>query len=72
MTDWAVHVPLDYTFSRVIPQSLAAAQAVAGLSDEQLREAGNPNDLKAVQDLRLVSLTDPWFRGRNKSYEIIR
>jgi len=72
MTDWAIHVPLDYTFSRVIPQSLAAAQAVAGLSDDQLREAGSPNDLKAVQDLRLLSLTDPWFRGRNKSYEIIR
>jgi hypothetical protein len=72
MTDWAIHVPLDYTFSRVLPQTLDSAQALAGLSDDQLRDAGSPTDLRGAQDIRLLALSDPWFRGRNKDYEMIR
>jgi hypothetical protein len=71
-TDWAIHVPLDYTFTRVLPQTLDSAQAVAGLSDDQLRDAGSPTDLRGAQDIRLIALSDPWFRGRNNAYEMIR
>ena len=72
MTDWAIHIPLDATIQRVIPHTLAAAQAVAGLSDEQLLEAGSPTDLMGAVDLRLLSLQDPWYAGRTRTFEVIR
>ena len=52
--------------------SLDAAQAVAGLGDDQLREAGSPTNLRGAQDLRLLSVSDPWFRDRSRTYEVIR
>jgi len=72
LTDWAIHVPLDRALSRVIQTSVDNAQAMSGVSDDDLAEAGSPNDLKLVQDLQLVSLRDPWFKDRTRDYALIR
>lgn len=70
-TDWAIHVPLSATLQRVSPQTQAEAASVAGLTDEELVDA-EPNNLKVVQDLNLVRMQDPFFVGRNKTYEVIK
>ena len=72
LTDWSIHIPLPITLTRVIPTTVSQAEAVAGLSDDDLLAMGSPNGLKAVTDLNLVSLSDPWFNGRTKTYDVIR
>jgi len=71
-TDWAIHVPLDRAIMRIIPHSVEASQAVAGLDDDQLVEAGSPTNLQIVPNLGLMAVSDPWFRDRNRNFEIIR
>ena len=72
MTDWAIHVPLDRAITRLIPHTVGSAQAVAGLDDDQLAEAGSPTDLRITDNLGLRPVSDPWFRGRSRNFEIIR
>jgi hypothetical protein len=72
LTDWAIHIPLPITLTRAISTTVTQAQAVAGLGDDELLEMGSPSGLVAVTDLNLVSLQDPWFNGRSKTYDVIR
>ena len=72
LTDWSIHVPLPITLTRAIPTTVTQAQAVAGLSDDELLAMGTPNGLVAVTDLDLISVQDPWFNGRSKTYDVIR
>lgn len=70
-SDWAIHVPLDPAISRVSPQSVTQAQAAASMTDAELI-ASEEQNLLAVQDLRLLSLRDPFFVGRSQTYEVIK
>ncbi len=70
-SDWAIHCPLDVTIGRITPQTIAQAAASASLTDEE-RILQEEQSILAVQDLRLLSATDPFFRGRNRNYEVIK
>lgn len=72
LTDWCLHVPLDHAFTRIIPVVLASERAMTGLTDDQIAASGSPTGLQAVQDLRFLSPTDPFFRDRTRDYELIR
>jgi len=72
LTDWAIHIPLPITLARASVATVSQEQAIAGLSDDDLLEMGSPNGLTAVTDLNLVSIRDPWFNGRSKTYDVIR
>ena len=72
LTDWAIHVPMGASLSRVAMTTVDNAQALAGLSDEDLADSGSPTNLRLAQDLGLVSLSDPWFRDRTRNYDMIR
>jgi hypothetical protein len=72
MTDWSIRLPLDRAINRIIPGSLTADKAIAGLSDEQLLETGRPNGYHLTDVLGLSSIRDPWFKDRTQNYEMIR
>lgn len=72
MTDWAIHVPIGRTLTRVEPNTVSELEMVAGLSDEQLVEMGSPNGIQYTANLGLVDIRDPWFRDRTRNYEMIR
>jgi len=72
VTDWSIHVPLGPTINRVLPRSVESDKAVAGLSDDQLVEMGDPTNLRLTDDLGLERISDPWFLDRTKDYEMIR
>lgn len=71
-TDWAIWVPLDTLFHRVIPQTKAEADAAAGMTDDQLVDRGEPNRLQMMANLGLRVVQDPFFVGRTPTYEVIK
>jgi len=70
-TDWSIHVPLTGGVRRVSAQTQAQAIAAAGMTDDELIKHES-NNLKLVQDLNLTQIADPFFVGRNKTYEVIK
>ena len=72
MTDWAIHVPIGRTLTRVETNTVSEAEMVSGLTDDQLVEMGSPTGLQYTADLGLQDIRDPWFRDRTKTYDLIR
>lgn len=72
MTDWFMHTPLPRYLSRILPNTVGSEKNLAGLTDEEIAESGSPTTLTLVQSLNLLAINDPWFRNRNKDFEIIR
>ncbi len=72
MTDWAIHVPIGRTITRVETNTVSETEMVSGLTDDQLVEMGSPTGLQYTADLGLRDLRDPWFRDRTKTYDLIR
>lgn len=72
MTDWAIHVPIGRTVTRVETNTVSETEMVSGLTDDQLVEMGSPTGLQHTVDLGLHDLRDPWFRDRTKTYDLIR
>jgi hypothetical protein len=72
MTDWAVHVPIGRTLLRAEVNTVSETEMVAGLTDEQLIEMGSPTGLHYAETLNLIEIRDPYFRGRTKTYDLIR
>lgn len=71
-TDWAIWVPLDTLFHRILPQTKEESDAAAGMTDDQLVDRGEPNRLQMVSRLGLQVVQDPFFVGRTKTYEVIK
>ena len=71
MTDWAIRVPLGPGLERVSAQTVAQATAAAGMTDDELI-ANEEQGLQVVADLGLLNIRDPFFRGRNKHFEVIK
>lgn len=71
-TDWAIHVPLTPLIRRVSPMTKSDYETMMGKTDDELIDEGEPNRLQMVQNLKLVDIADPFFVGRNKSYEVIK
>ena len=72
MTDWAIHVPLGRTVTRVETNTVSETEMVSGLTDDQLVEMGSPTGPQYTADLGLQDIRDPWFRDRTKTYDLIR
>lgn len=71
-TDWCIHVPLSATVRRVSPQTAAQIAEVAAMSDDQLIEAQNVQNIHTLESLGLLSLQDPFFAGRSSTFETIK
>lgn len=71
-TDWHLRVPLTASIHHVIPLTQSQAADNAGKTDEELVEQGEGNQVMAVPDLQARAIEDPFFVGRNKTYEVIR
>lgn len=70
-TDWSIHVPLDKSIRRVIPETLPVNKQAASMTDEELASEQLPSNLEAVEQLGL-QLLDPYFAGKTQSYETIK
>lgn len=71
-TDWSIHVPAPAKLKRLLPTTKAQSESVAGLTDDELVVDGGINNLKAVQNLALVEMDDPFFAGRARTFETIK
>jgi hypothetical protein len=69
-TDWFIHVPLAHRLRMVSPLDSNSASLVAGMSQEDLINA--KNNIAMMDSLGLEPVTDPFFRGRTNTYEVIR
>ena len=69
-TQWSVHVPLGAYLRSVAPMTVAQAKVAAGLSDEDV--AKQQNDLRQLEALGLDTMVDPFFNGRNDTYEMVK
>ena len=71
-TDWAIHVPLTPMLRRVSPMTKGDYDTMMGMTEDELLDEGVPNRLQMVQNLKLLDISDPFFAGRNKTYEVIK
>lgn len=69
-TDWSVHVPLNIFLRQVAPLTGEQARVLAGLDDESV--ASLKNNLQMLDDMGLDYIVDPFFAGRNSTFEVIR
>lgn len=84
-TDWSLHVPVTAELTRVGPGSIdqegnrMSLDALAALSDEEIAQINT--SLRAVANIRdgvesfglgLRSFRDPYYKGRSKTFEVIR
>jgi hypothetical protein len=71
-TEWSVHVPLNWEFNRILPNTLEEEEAISGLSGDQLYATGSPTGIHVYQNMNLQAIRDPFFVNRNDQFEIIR
>lgn len=69
-TDWSIHVPLGVFLRQAAPLTVEQARLVAQMTDEQLD--GWQGNIQMLESLGLETITDPFFSGRNSTYETIR
>lgn len=72
MTDWSIRVPLSATIRRVVPLTTEQIAEVAGMTDDQLIEAGQVSNIQMLEDLGLRSFDDPFFVGKTSTFETIK
>jgi hypothetical protein len=68
-TDWSIHVPLGIFLRQASPMSVAQAKAVAGMTDEEA--ALQRNNIQGLEALGLNTMVDPYFKGRDGTFETI-
>ena len=69
-TDWSIHVPLGIFLRQASPMSVAQAKAVASMTDEEV--ATQKNNIRGLEELGLDTMVDPFFKGRDSTFEIVR
>ncbi len=68
--DWSIHVPLEATVRRALPQTDAQILATAGMTDDELAALGNAaTSIRVMQDLGLRVVSDPFFVGPGATFE---
>lgn len=68
-TEWKVYVPLVATLRQAIPLTQEQQAVAAGLDDDQV--ANYENNIRALADLGLEPLRDPFFVGKTQTYETV-
>lgn len=69
-TDWNMQVPLSAYIRRVMPLTNTDEVRISGLGADGL--SGETGNIIMLENLNLELLTDPFFQGRNATYEVIR
>lgn len=69
-TDWEVHVPLGLFLRQAAPLTVEQSRMVAAMTDDQL--AGWQGNIEMLENLGLQHVSDPFFRDRTSTYEIVR
>lgn len=69
-TEWSIHVPLSIWVRQAIPLTKEEAREIAGLPDDEL--PGRYGDITALESLGLESVSDPFWSGRQGTFEVIR
>jgi len=68
--DWTIQVPLVAMIRRVAPLTAEGHRVISALPDDQLK--GVYGDIQMVENLGLQVIEDPFFTGKNKTYESIQ
>lgn len=71
-TDWAVHVPLTRRIRRILPEAVSENKKSSGMTEEELATETLETRLRVVDEMGLRELSDPYFKGRGRNFEIIR
>lgn len=71
-TDWSIHVPIPGVLRRIVPGTYAEDKLLSGMTDEQISSNGAVGGFAYSDNLGLTLVQDPWFRNRDKNYEVIR
>ena len=69
-TDWSIHVPLGVFLRQASPLTVAQAKSAAGMTDEEV--ALQKNNIQDMDALGLSPLVDPYFKGRDGTFETIK
>ena len=69
-TDWSIHVPLQAFLRQASPLKVAQAKIAAGMTDEEV--ALQKNNIQELEALGLDALVDPYFTGRNDTFEMVK
>lgn len=69
-TDWSIHVPLALYLRQVSPLTREKAIRLASLPDDRLHEVGS--NIAVIEAMGLEAMTDPFFIGRNSTFEMIK
>jgi hypothetical protein len=69
-TDWSIHVPLGVMLRQNSPLSVAQARAAALMTDDEV--ALQQNDIQNLAALGLDTMVDPYFKGRDENFELVR
>ena len=70
-TDWSISVPINKTIRRLIPESLETNKQASTMTDGELASQQLPSKLQMVESIGRI-LEDPYFTGKNWSYETIK
>jgi hypothetical protein len=71
-TEWSIHEPLNVYLRQAIPLTVEAAEAIASLPDDELTSDHAATNIQPTDDMTLLSIRDPYFSGRNRSFEVIK
>lgn len=69
-TDWSIHVPLGVFLRQASPMTVAQARQISTMSDDDI--AQQQNNIRNLEALGLDTLVDPYFNGRDGTFEIVR
>jgi hypothetical protein len=69
-TDWSIHVPLALYLRQAVPLTPERSALLASLPDDQAHSV--QSSIEAVEALGLEAFTDPFFAGRNTTFETIK
>ena len=69
-TEWSIHVPLDAWLRTAAPLTAAQAAQIAGMTDDQV--IGQDGNITVLESLGLQAVSDPFWSGRQGTFEVVR
>jgi hypothetical protein len=69
-TEWSIHVPLDAWLRTAAPLTVAQANQIAGLTDDEV--VGQEGNIQVLESLGLQAVQDPFWSGRQGTFELVR
>lgn len=69
-TDWSIHVPIDGWLRMAAPLTPQQHAEIAALSDDELK--GQYGNIKALEALGVEAVEDPFWSGRQGTFEMVK